>query len=439
MAIQNAKTRGQTRIILGRAYLGPEFVTGTASGGSTTTIVDSALSTLYAADYFNNRPIRNQTKDFITYVSDYASGTFTIPTQTASAASDVYEVWHRGAATVEDANDAIDLAIQSVVPKLMTDTYDDTLAYQKSKYLYIIPSGFSRLAQVAIDVAPQYRVRHRPYNWDTLLAHRDDAARTLLAQSFKLLSGSANPSMQLGDVFLFMAKVGSPTGNLSITIEADSGGSPDGTALATSANVDITTLTAEVNGIKFTFTVRPVLSTSTTYWIVLAGTNTISSTAYAAWCNDSGGSGYGDGSTKIKSATTWSAQTGDLAFFLRNPQPQYMDLTREKHWRVIGGATPYVEITEYGAARIDEYDGQALRLFGQSAPSLPTADSTTLAVPYDYVVAHAGLELHNRNGGFLSNRPDSSRTIAGWLRKVEEASRWHNTLPYPGSYKVRDL
>lgn len=438
MAIQNSKTRLQTRLILGRSFLGPDFLTGTSTGGSTTTIVDSGLNGQWAADYFNNRQIRNSTVGFTTVVSDYtAAGTFTIPTQSASATGETYEVWNRAAATVEDANDAIDLAIQSVVHKMLEDVDDDTLVFERNRSLYTIPTSFSYLARVYADLATFHRLKQPPSSWDTLLALRDAAARTKIAQSF--VPRTNNPSFQLGTVYLMLAKVGTPTGNISVTIEGNSSSAPDGTAIATSANVDVSGLTTEPTFQQFTFTAKPRLVKDTTYWIVLQGTFTISTSNYAVWANDSTDAGYGDGSITKNDGSAWTTQAGDLCFILRNPQPNLILLERGKDWEVLSGGTKYLHITPSGRSKLSSYDGSVLRLWGQGAPGLPSADTTTLDVPFDYVVAHAGLELHNRNPAWMSNRPNANAVIAGWLRKIEEAEHRNRTQIHAGSYKVNDL
>lgn len=440
MAALNAKSRAATRLMLSRALEGATFVTGSATGGSTTTIVDSSLSSaLYPDDYFNGWQIRNQTKDFTTYISDYAAGgTFTFATQTASAASDVYEVHNRAAFRVEDYNDAIDRAIQAAAHhSALADVDTQAIAYQRGRSLYPLPSGFSYIHSVWVDYRPSGRlIRHGSANWDTLTGVKTAATTNVkLAQSFEVLD--QNPSFITGDVYLLLSKTGAPTGNATVTIEADSSGSPSGTALITSATVDVSTLTVEPTWVRFTFTATAVLAKDTTYWLVLSSTHSASSTVNIAWANDSTESNYPDGAAKTYDNTSWSTLTGDLVFILRDPYPQLFNLGRGKtHWDVRAGqSTRYLHILPAGLRELDSIygDGSSFFIEGQGPPSIPTLDSSTINVSYEYVVAKAGLLLAAQNKHWQV--PDRGQ-LGVWAAEVADAEKNMRTQIKDGSIKV---
>jgi hypothetical protein len=95
-------------------------------------------------------------------------------------------------------------------------------------------------------------------------------------------------------VDLALKKNGSPSGNTWVTIQADSGGNPSGTALATSNNVDISTWDTISSWIQYDFSTPVNLNASTTYWLVLEGDFTRSDTNYGKWCCNTS-NGYAGG------------------------------------------------------------------------------------------------------------------------------------------------
>ncbi len=99
-------------------------------------------------------------------------------------------------------------------------------------------------------------------------------------------------STKLGSVFtagisgnlnqnkFFLKKVGSPTGNIFATLYATSGGAPTGSAIATSNNVDVSTLTTSYGLITFTFSTPYWVTKGTSYCIVVEGDFTVSVANY---------------------------------------------------------------------------------------------------------------------------------------------------------------
>lgn len=139
-----------------------------------------------------------------------------------------------------------------------------------------------------------------------------------LGQSFQVAS-----ACRLSSVSFYIKKGGSPTGNINVTIYASTGtlgtsSKPTGSVIATSANVDISSLTTSLALVNFAFT----------------GINKINLSAltnYVAVINYSGGSGADflavglDSSTPTFSGnesfsgdlTTWTAVSGsDLCFYV---------------------------------------------------------------------------------------------------------------------------
>lgn len=141
-----------------------------------------------------------------------------------------------------------------------------------------------------------------------------------LAQSFQV--SSLTP---VAEVDLWLKKVGTPTGNLTVEIQTDSAGEPSGTAVTngTSNTVSASTLTTSFADITFTFSSNPSLASGTTYWLVLTTSDTQSNTNYVVWGADTSTPSYADGSMSGEDAGTWSALSADAIFTVTAPTTQY--------------------------------------------------------------------------------------------------------------------
>lgn len=139
---------------------------GTATGGSTTTLVDTAM--LEPDDFFNNGTIwflsgNNIGKSAV--VSDYSltSHTFTFATQTAAcAAADRYAVL--------DANyprEALVAALNTALIALGPFDYvDDTLDVVANQEEYTLPAGYNNVKRVQVAAGAT-----APFQWGTPLRH----------------------------------------------------------------------------------------------------------------------------------------------------------------------------------------------------------------------------------------------------------------------------
>lgn len=122
-----------------------------------------------------------------------------------------------------------------------------------------------------------------------------------------------------GGVFkvnLWLKKVGSPTGNLTVTIETDNAGDPSGTAVTngTSNNVAASSLSTGYGWIEFTFATSPTLSASTQYHLVLETTESHDEFDYVVWGADGSAPSYANGEMKSESSAVWSSESADACF-----------------------------------------------------------------------------------------------------------------------------
>lgn len=163
--------------------------------------------------------------------------------------------------------------------------------------------------------------RAKTYDQDQAFTTATDATRNLrvatsapqqskLAQSFQPAIAGYVPFVDLQ-----LVKNGSPTGRIWLTIEANSGGNPSGTPLATSDKLDVAQIAASNMWTRFNFRSPVSLSASTTYHLVLQGDYTNSDGTNVAWRGVAAG-GYASGSAKYTTAAGgWTADTiGDYNF-----------------------------------------------------------------------------------------------------------------------------
>lgn len=89
---------------------------------------------------------------------------------------------------------------------------------------------------------------------------------------------------QLKEVVLVLKRAGTiASGDVWVTIEAESTGAPSGTPLGTSVKVAAATITDAYGGIKFTFATPVELADATAYYVVLQGDYTASATNQIQW------------------------------------------------------------------------------------------------------------------------------------------------------------
>lgn len=138
------------------------------------------------------------------------------------------------------------------------------------------------------------------------------ALGTIVAQSFTL---PVNSPFTVAEVYLRLKKVGSPSDNVQVFIEADSGGSPSNVSLE-SVTLAGSTLTTDMNWTKFTFTNTLALTYGTTYWVVVWRTGSNSATDYYMLdlAEDNASSSmatYASGQCKVWNGSAWTTRTNN--------------------------------------------------------------------------------------------------------------------------------
>jgi len=135
-----------------------------------------------------------------------------------------------------------------------------------------------------------------------------DNSTVKVAQGFQV--DTAGP-VEFVDVKLI--KTGTPTGNIWFTIEADSGGVPTNTPLATSDKLDVSRISTTATIIRIPFRTPVSLSAATQYHLVAQGDWAVSAANFISWRMDGSAAAYANGSKALydSDTVTWTTDTDD--------------------------------------------------------------------------------------------------------------------------------
>ena len=150
-----------------------------------------------------------------------------------------------------------------------------------------------------------------------------------LAQSFQLSAGATVDTAKL-----WLRKVGSPSGTMTLRIETDSSGDPSGTLADANATVTVNeaTLTTSYDWIAFDFATNFALSGSTSYWLVLSTDRAASDSNYVLWGMDASTPAYASGEAQYEASSTWSAESKDACFAVFAPTAPYEEPVTCGRW-----------------------------------------------------------------------------------------------------------
>lgn len=179
-----------------------------------------------------------------------------------------------------------------------------------------VNSTWYEIHAVAKDDDTKALLLHRSLDWfddesqtatDTQTGLNSAATNQQIAQEFQVDTAGEVPFVDLD-----LIAVGSPSGTFWLEIQGDSGGLPDGTALATSEVQACARLTTSAQRVRLVFPTRAMLAAATAYHLVLRGDYATSGN-YVAWKHQSTDV-YARGSREYYDGATWSNQTGDMCF-----------------------------------------------------------------------------------------------------------------------------
>jgi hypothetical protein len=139
---------------------------------------------------------------------------------------------------------------------------------------------------------------------------RETSSLQKIAQGFQ----TDETSVPLTEVATILLKVGSPTGSVWMTIEADASGSPSGVALATSQKVDASQFSTTGSAVVFVFRNPYTVTSATQYHMVLNSDVTVNASNYVRAQGHNTDTYASRGAVKTYNGSAWAAGTGDLIF-----------------------------------------------------------------------------------------------------------------------------
>lgn len=198
------------------------------------------------------------------------------------------------------------------------------------------------------DPSVEWTTHNSDHAFATASSNRD------IAQSF-----TSNATDKLNRVSVYLGKVGSPSGNITLKIATDNSGKPSTSNIA-SASIANALIGATPSWINVSFSSPPNLTNGTKYWIVLDyGSN--SATNYWNWRKDDSDA-YANNTGKYTSnccsgSPTWTSVGGDLAFkaWIGGVQNKIEDLTIGDAGSGAGYANLFVDTTVHGSSCPNQY------------------------------------------------------------------------------------
>ena len=425
-----------------------DLIQGLASGGSTTTLTDTGdLDHLVAGSLVGaeisvvNGTGAVQSRHITSHTKTGGTVTLTVPTWVTPNTTSYYEIHKlngRGFSK-EQYDNAMNQAIYALSSSYWTDTFsvpfgierfggrEDALGFPR--FEYPMPSGFLYLYGVDyLAITPQ---AHNPFGYaETTRALGDATARTRLFQGFKV-----NVSGWYEWVTVAMAKVGSPTDNLTAAIHTDSSGVPSGTVITngTSDTVTGSTLDERIRYVPFRFDPPVFLTADTQYHLVFARSTAVNGTNYYTLAEDTGNT-YADGTAGTYNATDYTAVSGsDFCFGLFAASTRWRPLPSWEYRRV-GTDIIYLPKLPHDSVPIRVRGAAALSAaaVGEFATT-STTEETAITIPPEYMIAYAVYQLISSRGG--RNLPDNYNQMAQWATRILDRPRPRRGLP-PNTIQV---
>ena len=431
--------RWQLRHNVARAVEGSKFRLGTVTSMSGQNIRSNDL-VQYPNDDWNDTEVfcySGTGAGAGRIISDFAAsnGEITpfVSWGTAPVANDLFELHRYQGWLTDDYNKAIDMAILAAKDTYLTDKLDTTLTMQQARFEYPIPSGYRYLSAVHEDTLLNASDYWGSNLYDADQALFDTSAATKLAQAFVPDANDIPSGRWVGSVRLFLRVIGtiSPVRTLTMKIETNSSGAPSGTQVT---NASATLLTSSVTGgyayFSFAFTNPVFLTGDTTYHLVLSISGSADSTNYIAWGKDNS-TQYGNGAAAKYSGSAWSTiASAAMIFVLGNP------MSTARYRQLAPGDWDVVRSDKLLWIRCPT-EGRVLRLLGQGQATALTADTDTIPVNEEYVVAKAAAIMLAGHAAGPQVDADARLQRAALYEQLAAVYKGHmRTIPRPNSRVV---
>jgi hypothetical protein len=183
-------------------------------------------------------------------------------------------------------------------------------------------------------------------NVDTDKAIGNVAANTRRAQGFKI-GANAN----IGQLRIWVKKVGRPEDSVWMRIETDSAGVPSGTSVGSTVSCAGYLLATSYAWRSFGYVSPPSLIAGVQYWLVVYRDGAVDAANYYVWGADASAPTYPDGQGAVYNGTTWTLEATDHAF----------EVYKDSSWGwpasytelVAATTTPFVPVSLHLVMRFD--------------------------------------------------------------------------------------
>ena len=422
-------------------------ISGTAAGGSTTTLTETGDLDHHPAGYLKGAEVSVvggtgavQSRHITDHTKTGGTVTLTVPTWTTPDSTSDYEI-HKLAGrgfSKDQYDNAMNQAIYAISDSYWTDINavafgierfggrEDAMGFPR--FEYPMPSGFLYVYGVDyLAIPPQ---THNPFGYaDSFRSLGDATARTRLFQGFKV-----NVKGWYEWVTVAMNKVASPTDNLTVQIHTDSSGVPSGTQVTsgTSDTVLGSTLDERTRYVPFRFDPPVFLEADTQYHLVFVRSAAVDSTNYYRLAEDTDGT-YTYGTAGTYDTSTYTGVSGsDFCFAVFAASTRWRPLRGWSYRRV---GTDIIHVPNL------PQDGVPIRIRG-SAPlsaaatglsATTTTENTAITIPPEYMIAYAVYQLTSARAG--RTLPDNYNQMAQWAKMIMDKPKPRRALP-PNSIQV---
>jgi hypothetical protein len=412
---------------------------GTASGGTTTTITMTGELDRYPVtpQYLLGAEVTHfisttstQSRHITTHAKTGGTVTLTVPTWASPVSTDAWEIHEIGGMGFRKSqyDDAINAAIDSVADGYFTDTFNVHFGMERGgsaaiagqpRLEYPVPASLNYL--YALHYLDSSSAAANPFgNAETHRAMGDATARTSLGQGFKVGSSGWY------EWFMVSArKVGSPTDNITLAIQSNSSGVPDGTAITngTSDTIDGSTLDERYRYVPFRFDPPIYLTSGTQYHMVFDRSAAADASNYYQWAEDTGNS-YGDGTASVFDNSSWAAvSASDFTFVIYPSSTEWRPILSKKGWdyRRIGNDVLYIP----GGYN----EGCPIRIAGATAIAEVTTETATVPVRPEYVEAYAIQYLLSTTKAKVAGESETMQIARHWADRILQSPKPIRNIP----------
>lgn len=321
---------------------------------------------------------------------DSSTATFTPNTNFTGTPSEVEILRALSGMTFDQLDAAIDQACMAAAADLPIEQVSTRLMSFDDAADFAVPAGWVWLCEVWADWRQGTGDRFMPGR----SSNRSEQGLYVSSATERLaqLIEVSLPT-ELATDWLALRAIGSPTGNLTLTIQETTGDMPNGTVVpnGTATTVAASSISTTRDPVPFTFAAPPILEANTKYARVLSTSGGLNASSYVAWAYDTQSTYYG-GDRATYNGTAWTAADG--AHLAR-----FVDVRTDPR-----GFGPGDVRMVNGSVRLKPVpwlmNGVPLTLVGLASPNKPATDAAFFTGNTDPILNYArGIVMETKAAG----------------------------------------